>query len=84
MEEFLSEVAGYVNVRVESVFSDEKNNDTLVENFANASLIYYQQAGLTDEEYAALRKCYFEICAQREVDKSSHRLYIYAERPKEK
>lgn len=84
VEEFLSEVAGYVNVRVESVFSDEKNNDTLVENFANASLIYYQQAGLTDEEYAALRKCYFEICAQREVDKSSHRLYIYAERPKEK
>ena len=84
VEEFLSEVAGYVNVRVESVFSDEKDNETLVENFANASLIYYQQAGLTDEEYATLRECYFELCAQMEVDKSSHRLYIYAERPKEK
>lgn len=84
VEEFLEETAGYVNVSVKSVYSDEKDNETLVENFANASLIYYQQAGLSDEEYAALRQCYFELCASKPIDKSSHRLYIYAERPKEK
>jgi len=84
VEEFLEETAGYVNVSVQSIYSDEKDNETLVENFANASLIYYQQAGLSDEEYAALRECYFELCASKQIDKSSHRLYIYAERPKEK
>jgi len=84
MEEFLSEVAGYVNVSVESVYSDEKDNMTLVDNFATASLIYYKQAGLSDEEYESLKECYFELCAEKEVDKSSHRLYIYAERSKEK
>lgn len=84
VEEFLSEVAGYVNVSVESVYSDEKDNETLVDNFANASLIYYQQAGLSDEEYESLRECYYELCATQPIDKSSHRLYIYAERSKEK
>lgn len=84
VEEYLSEVVGYVNVRVESVFSDEEDNDKLVENFANASLIYYKQAGLSDEEYEILKERYFEICSQKKIDKSSHRLYIYAERSEEK
>ena len=84
VEEYLTEVVGYVNVRVESVYSDESDNDKLVENFANASLIYYKQAGLSDEEYEALRDMYFEICGTKKIDKSSHRLYIYAERSEEK
>lgn len=83
MELLLSSV-GYEDIRVESVYSDEKDNDNLVDNFANASLIFYKISSVTEEEYEAVKEEYFRICAAEEVDKSSHRLYIFAARPKKK
>ncbi|MDO4332999.1 MAG: P-loop NTPase fold protein [Eubacteriales bacterium] len=83
MELLLREI-GFTDIRVESVYSDEKDNENLVDNFAKASLIFYRQAALTDDEYEALEAEYFRLCKTEPVNKSSHRLYIYAERPKEK
>ncbi len=82
--ELLLKETGFINVKVESVYSDEKDNADLVDNFAKASLIFYRQASLSDDEYEALEAEYFRICESRPVNKSSHRLYIFAERPKEK
>lgn len=82
--ELLLEAVGFTNIHVESVYSDEKDNSDLIDNFANASLIYYRIPTVSDEEFASIRKEYFRLCAEDEVDKSSHRLYIFAERPKDK
>ena len=81
MEELLLEI-GFEDVEVESVHSDESENANLVDNFANASLIYYQRVGLSDEEYQLLNHEYFRICGTEQVELSSHRLYIHARRPK--
>lgn len=83
MELLLKEI-GFTDIKVESVYSDEKDNDNLVDNFAKASLIFYRQAALTDDEYEALEAEYFRLCETEPINKSSHRLYIYAKRPKEK
>ena len=80
----LLEGVGFTEIRVESVYSDEKDNMDLVDNFANASLIYYHIPAVSDEEFAAIKAEYFRICEAEESDKSSHRLYIFAERPKKK
>ncbi|MCD8150248.1 MAG: methyltransferase domain-containing protein [Clostridiales bacterium] len=80
--EILLRDLGYVNIDVESVYSDEKDNQNLVDNFARASLIYYHLPSVTQEEYDALEEEYFRICRSTPVDKSSHRLYIFAQRPK--
>ncbi|MGN1148622.1 MAG: P-loop NTPase fold protein [Lachnospiraceae bacterium] len=76
----LLEKVGFVDVQVESVYSDEKDNDKLVENFSNASLIFYKKVGLSEEEYDCLKQEFFNICEKEDVDKSSHRLYIYAKK----
>ncbi len=80
MEELL-EQTGFEDIEVESIYKDESDNVNLVDNFANASLIYYQRAGLTDEEYALLKEEFFRICETESVELSSHRLYIHAFRP---
>lgn len=80
----LLEGVGFTDIRVESIYSDEKDNMDLVDNFANASLIYYHIPAVSDEEFAAIKAEYFRICKAEEPDKSSHRLYIFAERPKKK
>ena len=81
MEELLFEI-GYEDIEVESIHSDESENVNLVDNFANASLIYYQRVGLSDEEYQLLKKEFFRICETEPVELSAHRLYIHAKRPK--
>lgn len=80
--ELLLESVGFADIHVESVYSDEKDNMDLVDNFANASLIYYHIPSVTDEEFDAVRREYFRICETETIDKSSHRLYIFAEKPK--
>ena len=75
------EEIGYEDIRVESVYSDEKNNASLADNFANASLIYYKNVGLSDEEYAGLKKEFLHICDTEPVEKRAHRLYIHGFRP---
>lgn len=80
--ELLLKETGFTDIKVESVYSDEKDNDDLVDNFAKASLIFYRQAALTDDEYEELEAEYFRICETSPVNKSSHRLYIFAKRPK--
>ena len=80
LEELLEEI-GYEDIRVESVYSDEKNNASLADNFANASLIYYKNVGLSDEEYAGLKKEFLHICDTEPVEKRAHRLYIHGFRP---
>ncbi len=82
--ELLLKSVGFTDVRVESVYSDEKDNQDLVDNFANASLIFYQISGVSDEEYEEIKKEYFRICKTEEIDKSSHRLYIFAKKPQKK
>ena len=82
--ELLLKSVGFTDVRVESVYSDEKDNQDLVDNFANASLIFYQISGVSDEEYEEIKKEYFRICKAEEIDKSSHRLYIFAKKPQKK
>lgn len=81
MEELL-EQTGFVDIEVESVSKDESDNENLVDNFANASLIYYKQAGLEDEDYERLKEEFFLICRTEPVELASHRLYIHAFRPK--
>lgn len=80
IEELLEEI-GFENIKVESVFSDEADNSNLVDNFSNASLIYYKKVGLSDEEYERLKEEFFRVCESEAVDKSSHRLYIFALKP---
>lgn len=80
----LLEGVGFTEVRVESAYSDEKDNMDLVDNFANASLIYYHIPSVSDEEFVAIKAEYFWICETEEPNKSSHRLYISAEKPKKK
>lgn len=80
MEEMLREI-GFENIRVESVSSDETGNINLVENFANASLIYYKRVGLNDEEYETLKNEFLHICNTEMVERRAVRLYIHAFRP---
>ena len=80
LEELLAGI-GFVDIEVESVYSDEKSNVSLADNFANASLIYYKRVGLGDEEYAALKKEFLHICETEPVEKRAHRLYVHAFRP---
>ena len=79
VEELLEEI-GFVDVKVESLFSSEADNDNLVDNFSNASLIYYKKVGLSEKEYECLKQEFFRICRSEKVDKSSHRLYIFAKK----
>lgn len=80
MEELLIDV-GFEDVDVECVKSDEKENEHIVDNFMTASLIYYQQAGLTDDEFKKIKTEFKRICKSKEIDKSSVRLYISARKP---
>lgn len=80
MEEMLEKI-GFTDIQVNSIVSDEKQNEKLVENFANASLIFYKKAGISEEEYVRLEKEYFAVCREEKIDKYAHRLYIYAKKP---
>ena len=80
----LLEAVGFTDIHVESIYSDEKENMDLIDNFANASLIYYHIPSVSNEEFEQIKLEYFRICKEEEVDKSSHRLYIFAEKPKKK
>lgn len=77
----LLERLGYGEINVDEVENDESGNPNLVENFAAASLIYYQEAGLTDGEFEKLREEYLRLCREEEPPVTSHRLYILAKRP---
>lgn len=77
----LLEKLGYTNIDVDGEVTDESENPNLVENFATASLIYYKNAGLTDEEFERLKEEYFRLSKDKSAI-TSHRLYILAERPK--
>lgn len=88
LEDILREI-GFVNIRIEQIESDEKDNMNLVDNFANASLIFYKGADKTqirDSEFATLKKEYLRICKKREkektLDKYSNRLYVHAMKPR--
>lgn len=76
----LLEKLGYVNIDVDGEVTDESENPNLAENFATASLIYYKDAGLTDEEFERLKEEYFRLSKDKPTI-TSHRLYIMAERP---
>ena len=83
IEELLQSI-GFENVEVESIHKDESNNEHLVDNFATASLIFYKKAGLTDDELKKKKKEYFRLCSEEKIKMSSHRLYIFANRPNDK
>ena len=76
----LLEKLGYTKIEIQSVSTDEAENKNLVDNFANASLIYYQEAGFTKDEYTALKEEYLRICNTEQVELKAHRLYIIAEK----
>ena len=80
MEALLKKL-GYVEIDVDEMENDESGNPHLVENFAAASLIYYKEADLTDEEFERLKEEYFRLCREEKPSVTSHRLYILAERP---
>ncbi len=81
MEELLKET-GFADIRVEMIDSDERGNKNVAENFANASLLYYRRALRSDEEYEHLKEEFFRVCRNGPVDKTSHRLYIHAVKPR--
>lgn len=80
----LLEDIGYVDIHIEFICRDEKDNKNLIENFAVASLIYYQEVGLTNLQFEKLKEKYFELCEEGDAEKSSCRLYIMAKKPEEK
>ena len=60
--------------------TDGSELEHLVENFEKASLIFYRPMLKSDEEYKALVREYYRLCSAEEVDKSTHRLYIFADK----
>ena len=71
---------GFRNIRIDSVKTDGSELEHLVENFEKASLIFYRPMLKSDEEYKALVREYYRLCSAEEVDKSTHRLYIFADK----
>ena len=80
MEKLLLDV-GFTQISVESVYSDGSEYEHLIENFENASLIYYKPMLDSEECYKALVKEYRRLCSIQPVDTSTHRLYIQALKP---
>lgn len=79
MKELLAGI-GFRNIVVDSVKTDGSELEHLVENFEKASLIYYKPVLRSEEEYSALVEEYYRLCSAEKVDKSTHRLYIFADK----
>jgi trans-aconitate methyltransferase len=77
MEKLLQDI-GFRQISVESVHSDGREYDHLIENFEKASLIFYKPMLKSDEDYQALVEEYYKLCSLKTVDTSTHRLYIHA------
>lgn len=77
MEELLKDT-GFSQISVESVYSDGREYEHLIDNFEKASLVFYRPMLKTDEEYKALVDEYYKLCSLKVVDTSAHRLYIHA------
>lgn len=80
MEKLLSDI-GFKQIFVESVYSDGSEYEHLIENFENASLVYYKPMLNSEESYKALVEEYRRLCSIQDVDTSTHRLYIQAFKP---
>ena len=65
---------------VEEIVKDESENAAIIEDFANASMIFYKKAGLSDEEYDRLSEEFFRVCREKGGSTQSVRLYISAEK----
>ncbi|NLL46495.1 MAG: methyltransferase domain-containing protein [Clostridiales bacterium] len=78
--EQLLEKIGFVNIFVESVESDGREYNKLIENFEKASLIFYKERLKSEEEYDNLVQEYYRLCNCEAVDLYAHRLYIFAEK----
>lgn len=73
---------GYININVDMIDSDEKNNINLVDNFIVSSLPHYKAVISSQKEYDELVKTFKKLCNNKPlVDKTSHRLYVVANKP---
>ena len=72
---------GYRHVTVESVEgADETSIKDLPSNFAVASLIFYKEAGLSDEQYAQVEKEFMRLCDEEPWDAYANMLFVSAEK----
>lgn len=80
LEELLRSI-GYRQVTVEAVEgADETSIKDLPSNFAVASLIFYKEAGLTDEQYAQVEKEFMRLCDEEPWDAYANMLFVSAEK----
>ncbi len=78
--ESLLEKVGFKNITIDEVVNIDTRNSTLVKDFAAASMIFYKQAGLSDEEYKLLEEEYYKLCESNRPETKVVRLYIYADK----
>ncbi len=76
MEQILYDI-GFSNITVESVESDGSEYESLVDNFANASLLPYLSR-LSKKNSEILKSEFFRLCQTRNINRYTHRLYIFA------
>lgn len=80
MEKLLLDT-GFTQISVESVYSDGSEYEHLIDNFEKASLVFYKPMLKSEESYKSLVEEYRRLCSVQNVDTSTHRLYIHAQKP---
>lgn len=68
---------GFTDVEVFSETSDGKNYDSLPQDFANASLLYYYSR-IPKKYHKLLKNEFLRLCSSQKPDLYTHRLFIYA------
>ena len=58
--------------------ADQTSLEDLPKNFAVASLIFYKEAGLSDEEYAAVEREFMRLCDEEPWDAYANMLFVDA------